>query len=139
MTRDSPKEIFLQQSGDGKANERHEHQYPHTSDGDFFVFLRGGQYLRQLYLSEKPTSPEPPCGEAEDAAWLTSIGSGVLKFAAVPQPMQNSAPSALCAAGRTHVGALACVFAPQPEQKAAPSDSLLPQLGQNLSVSLLAR
>ena len=36
------------------------------------------------------------------------------------------------------LGTLACVFAPQAEQKAAPSDSLFPQLGQNISVSLLA-
>jgi hypothetical protein len=43
--------------------------------------------------------------------------------------MQNSALSGSFVPQALHtLGALACIFAPQFEQKAAPSDSLFPQL-----------
>ncbi|MPN15374.1 hypothetical protein SDC9_162705 [bioreactor metagenome] len=50
-------EIVHQQTGDGKADERYEHQYPHTADGVFFVFLRGGQYLRAVISVGKADQP----------------------------------------------------------------------------------
>src|SRR5690554_3627350 len=88
---------------------------------NFLFFCAASSISGQLYLSEKPTSLAPLCGGIGAVAWLGSIGCGVTGFTAAPQPMQNSAPSGSAMPQAVHTpGALACVFAPQAEQKAAP-------------------
>ncbi len=96
---------------------------------DFLFFCAAASISGELHLSEKPTSPAPLCGDAGVATWCGSIGSDVAEFTAVPQLMQNSASSGSIAPHAVHtLEALACVFAPQAEQKAAPSGSFTPQL-----------
>src|SRR5690554_6455758 len=133
MTRDSPNgKSSISRPAMGKPMSGTKTNIHIQPIEDFLFFCAAVIISGELHLSEKPTSPAPPCGGAEDAAWLTSIGSGVLKFTALPQPMQNSAPSGNSAPQALHTpGEFVCVFTPQPEQKTAPSGSLFPQLGQN--------
>jgi hypothetical protein len=105
---------------------------------NFLFFCAAASISGELHLSEKPTIPVPLCGGAEGTTWCDSIGSGVAGFTAVPHPMQNSAPSGSVAPQALHApGVFVCVFAPQPEQKVGPSNSLFLQLRQNISISLL--
>src|SRR5690554_2137094 len=89
---------------------------------DFLFFCAAVSISGELHLSEKPTSPEPACEGAEVAAWIGVTASGVARLTDLPQPMQNpvSSASSIEQAVQT-LGALACIFAPQPPQKAAPS------------------
>ncbi len=110
MTRDSPNgKSSISRPAMGKPMSGTKTNIHIQPMDDFLFFCAAASISGELHLSEKPTGPASPCGGAEDAAWLASIGSGVLKFTALPQPMQNSAPSG----------------------------NLLSQLGQNISLSLL--